>query len=792
LPLDSTPFYRKSNLKVPSNKIPRGLSMDNTFSYLRTHALELGSRILETYPPLQSTKDPVAPRIATLLRKALPAQALAITGTAKYLCKAKAARIVAECGAGKTYMALGTIHVLAEGRPSATLVMCPSHITHKWAREALLTVPHARTFLIEDMRNGGDPKKAHGICEVKLRKGKIVYEGMRLSLAELRRMGRREWRKRCTAPAFFITGKDKGKLGYYWEHVYLKAKSGPNLGGIVNPDTGAAILDSERQKLTHLDFVDKIKLSESVSLPHGGTMCYSALWQADRERIQRMAPIEFIGRYMGGWFDFAIADELHQLAGDTAQGNGLGVLGRASKRLIALTGTLMGGYADDLFNIFYRMEPRTMAGEGFAYGGQGRRDFQQQYGVLETIEKVRETDNACSRATKKTIQVLKKPGASPLLFGKFLMNTTAFLSLEDIADNLPRYDESVLSVEMDEEHAKAYEELEEDIRAAIRSHRGNKSLMSILLNTLLLYPDHPFGFEDIWARAFDPETKEYVKFLVTTPQNLREDGLYAKERALIADIREELRQGRRCQVYATYTGEKDVTQRLEYVLRQAGFRVAVLRSSVATDKREDWYERQLKGGVEVVICHPKLVETGLDLLAFPTLYFYETGYSLHTLRQASRRSWRIGQRHAVRVKFVTYSGTMQETCLRLMGKKMLVALMMEGKFSGEGLQSLDTDEDLMSAMARELVEKAGVGASADQMWRELERERERVLPQPPALKVEEDDNPVFDLSATDPIGPSDERTGIHLVDPQASAKVRKKSSPWSTGTGPAVQLSLFG
>jgi hypothetical protein len=127
----------------------------------------------------------------------------------------------------------------------------------------------------------------------------------------------------------------------------------------------------------------------------------------------------------------------------------------------------------------------------------------------------------------------------------------------------------------------------------------------------------------------------------------------------------------------------------------------------------------LKAGVEVVICHPKLVETGLDLLAFPTLYFYETGYSLHTLRQASRRSWRIGQRFPVRVKFVTYSGTMQETCLRLMGKKMLVALMMEGKFSGEGLQALDTDEDLMSAMARELVEKAGVGESADAVWRDL-------------------------------------------------------------------------
>ena len=485
-----------------------------------------------------------------------------------------------------------------------------------------------------------------------------------------------------------------------------------------------------------------------------------------------MAPIEYIGRYMRGWFDFAIADELHQLAGDTAQGNGLGVLGRAAQRLIALTGTLMGGYADDLFNIFYRMEPRVMVREGFAYGGQGRRDFQEQYGVLETIEKVEEADNACSRATKKTVRVLRKPGASPLLFGKFLMNTTAFLSLEDISDNLPRYDESVISVDMDDALQQAYEKLEEDIRSAMQAHRGNKSLMSILLNTLLLYPDHPYDFDEIWARAFDPQTKEYVKFLVTEPENLTREALYAKERALIADVKEELRQGRRCQVYATYTGEKDVTLRLETVLRQEGIRVAVLRSSVPTDKREDWYDRQLKAGVEVVICHPKLVETGLDLLAFPTLYFYETGYSLHTLRQASRRSWRIGQRFPVRVKFVTYSGTMQETCLRLMGKKMLVALMMEGKFSGEGLQALDTDEDLMSAMARELVEKAGVGESADAIWRELDHEREKVQPRTPEMEpeIEQEPAPVLDLPVLIAAPPVPTAFGIRLAEPSHSSK----------------------
>ncbi|HLH36432.1 MAG TPA: DEAD/DEAH box helicase [Alloacidobacterium sp.] len=767
--------------------------METTFDYLRQFGPALAERILGTYPPLQSTKDPVAPCLNSLLRKPLPAQALVITGTAKYLRDGKAVRIVAECGAGKTFMALGTIHVLAGGRPSSTLVMCPSHITQKWAREALLTIPRARVFLIEDMRNGGDRNRPHGVCEVKLNKGKTVYEGKRLSLADMRGMGRNEWQKRFPCPTFFITGKDKGKLSYFWDHVYIKAKSGPNLGGIVNPDSGMAILDSEMEKLTSLDFAEKVKVAETLPGSRGGTMKFSPLWQADRTRIQRMAPVEYIGRYMKGWFDFAIADELHQLAGDTAQGNGLGVLGRAAHRLIGLTGTLMGGYADDLFNIFFRMEPRVMVRQGFAYGGQGRRDFQEQYGVLETIEKIEDSDNACSRATKKTVRVLRKPGASPLLFGKFLMSSTAFLSLEDISDNLPRYDESVISVDMDETLQKAYEQLEEEIRAAMKEHRGNKSLMSILLNTLLLYPDHPYDFEQIWARAFDPQSREYVRFLVTEPENLTRDTLYAKERALITDIKDELRQGRRCQVYATYTGEKDVTLRLQTVLEREGIRTAVLRSSVATDRREDWYDRQLKTGVEVVICHPKLVETGLDLLAFPTLYFYETGYSLHTLRQASRRSWRIGQRLPVRVKFVTYAGAMQETCLRLMGKKMLVALMMEGKFTGEGLQALDTDEDLMSAMARELVEKAGVGESADAVWRDLDKERAKTQPRSAvAVESESEDDPTLVLEV--PVMPASQPVptmfGVDLIKTKTADRP-KKTTLWPTSTEANLQLNLF-
>jgi hypothetical protein len=201
----------------------------------------------------------------------------------------------------------------------------------------------------------------------------------------------------------------------------------------------------------------------------------------------------------------------------------------------------------------------------------------------------------------------------------------------------------------------------------------------------------------------------------------------------------------------------------------------------------------LKAGVEVVICHPKLVETGLDLLAFPTLYFYETGYSLHTLRQASRRSWRIGQRFPVQVKFVTYTGTMQETCLRLMGKKMLVALMMEGKFSGEGLQALDTDEDLMSAMARELVEKAGVGESADAVWRDLGQEREKIQPRPGVEEPEpeEEPAPILDLPAMPTPQPVPTTFGIHLTEPPLTLKKRKKAALWPTAEETNAQLSLF-
>ena len=708
--------------------------LETIYSYMSAYSTVLGERILEQYPALHKFEDPDSPRIESLLRRPFPAQTIAIMGAVKRWSFAKTALVVAECGTGKTLISLGAVHVHSAGRPYTALAMVPPHLVEKWARETFLTIPGVRVFLIDDLRNGGNENAPHGVNEVRLRQGRIVREGFSTTLSEMRlrrdfTSSRRRWESvMCSRPTVFIVGRERAKLGYFWRHAYVVPSSGRYAGCVTNADTGSPVVVDEN-RLMAADF-DKLKIAERVEM-RGDKPCrqlHSALWQADREKIQRMAPTEFIGRYMPGWFDYAICDEIHQLAGDTAQGNALGTLASCTDRIVGLTGTLLGGYADDIYNTLFRLEAGRMKEHGFEWGTSGRSSFTQEYGVLETVTRIEPEDNACSNKAKTTSVVRRKPGASPLLFGEFLMQLCAFVFLEDISNELPPYDEAFLSVPMDAAMRAAYEDLEEQIRKALKENKGNRSVLSTMLNALLLYPDHPYGLGTLYGKRFDPEMGGKVKFVIAETRDLPQDCLQSKERKLIEEIQKELSEGRRCQVFAVYTRKHDVTARLERILSNEGIRTAVLRTNVETSKREAWYARQIKQGVQVVICHPKLVETGLDLLDFPTIIFYESGYSLHTLRQASRRSWRIGQRKPVRVKFLCYESTMQTSCLRLMGKKLLVALTMEGKFAGEGLQTIDQDDDMLSAMARELVEKNGIGENADAIWRALHLEHQKLFP----------------------------------------------------------------
>ncbi len=718
--------------------------LDTIFSYLKEFANDLGERIVDAFPPLYGTDESPSPLLKKLLRQPLPAQVLAVMGMARHLQTADSTKLVAECGTGKTLMSVATCYVHAAGKPFTSLVMCPPHLTKKWAREVFQTVPSVRVFFIEDMRNAGDPKKPHGVVEVILRNGKIERKGLGVSLTRLRQMGRAGWKSFCPETCFFILSKEKGKLSYFWRHAFSTAVSGPHLGSVIGIDSGRPVEDSAGGHLSK-DSFQLAKKSEVIRRSHGGTAMHSALWQADKAKIQRVAPLEYMGRYMRRFFDYSIADELHQLAGDTAQGNGLAVLARVARKTIGMTGTLTGGYADDVYNILYRMDAPRMARDGYVWGGEGRKLFQSTYGVQEEVVKRLVTDNSCSKASKPSVTIKRKPGCSPVLFGRYLMESTAFVSLEDISAHLPSYTETVLPVAMDDELSKEYTAVEDAIKDALKRYPRNSSLTSIMLNTLLCYPDHPFGYSTLIAKVKDKQTGLMFPVEVCEPASLDYGVLREKERSLLEDVKAELAEGRRVQVFATFTGEHDVAARLRWVFEQEHLRVAVLRSSVPTEAREAWYAARLAEGVQVVICHPRLVETGLDLLDFPTIYFYETGYSLHTLRQASRRSWRIGQKWDVRIKFLLYSGTMQEKQVSLMGRKMLVALMLEGKMSGEGLDGYEEDDDMMTSLVRELLDEGRVGESADAVWKSLERERGAHVSMPVAVHTIEQDATSQDL-----------------------------------------------
>ena len=112
--------------------------------------------------------------------------------------------------------------------------------------------------------------------------------------------------------------------------------------------------------------------------------------------------------------------------------------------------------------------------------------------------------------------------------------------------------------------------------------------------------------------------------------------LYPKEQALVDLVAAERLQGRRVLVYATHTGTRDITGRMEEFLGRHGFRVAVMKANaVPPERREAWVAQRVEGGVDVLVCHPRLVQTGLDLVEFPTICWYETEFSVFQSTQKS-------------------------------------------------------------------------------------------------------------------------------------------------------------
>jgi SNF2 family DNA or RNA helicase len=377
---------------------------------------------------------------------------------------------------------------------------------------------------------------------------------------------------------------------------------------------------------------------------------------------------------------------------------------------LLLTGTLMGGYADDLFFLLWRFDPSALVRDDFKPSKTGSMSqatmaFMREHGVLKDIYK--ETSESSHRTTKGkhlSVRTSKAPGFGPVGIMRYVLPITVFLRLDEIdPDALPPYNETFEPIQMTGEQGSAYSAMQFQLVQELKQALAQKdsSLLGVVMNVLLAWPDCCFRSETVKH----PRTHAILHI---QPALFDETDPMPKEQRLIDICREEKAAGRRVLAYSIYSGTRDTTARLRSLLEPRGLNVAVLRANVDAAKREDWVADQVDKNIDVLICNPELVKTVLDLLEFPTIVFMQSGFNVYTVQQAARRSWRIGQKKTVKVIYLGYTDTTQMDCLKLMGKKIAVSQSTSGEMPESGLNALNETEgdSLEVALAKQLLTSA--------------------------------------------------------------------------------------
>ena len=142
-----------------------------------------------------------------------------------------------------------------------------------------------------------------------------------------------------------------------------------------------------------------------------------------------------------------------------------------AKKVVGMTATLINGYASGIFHLLFRLTPAEMVADGQEHADPWR--FCREYGVVESTFQMKSAEyNANRRAsrTKKGERML--PGVSPLVYSRFLLENTVFLSLMDMGKDLPEYEEIPVGLTMRPEVRKEYQSLSEQFLSLLRSKRG--------------------------------------------------------------------------------------------------------------------------------------------------------------------------------------------------------------------------------------------------------------------------------------------------------------------------------
>lgn len=664
--------------------------------YLDRYGSLVADRARQAFEPLHvPSADAVV--ALDLKRPMLPAQAHVATAAVKTLQRQKAVFLCCECGSGKSQMGACIVHAHAAGKPYRAIVMCPPHLVETWRAELRQVFPE-------------------GTVEIQ------VLEQWREMLSYPR--------GRPSKPTWLIMGETLAKNGPYWRPAAVK----DGRGVLRCPDCGAQLrskTNGEGNYLTLRDLERSRKQCEAeviVDLDKDGSPitrhCGAALWQYTGKQAV-WAPADYIHKHMKGVFDYLICDEVHEEKSDTsARANALGSLVASCRKVVAMTGTLIGGRASHVRSLLFRLSARTLRAESLSW--EDDMEFARRYGRVDTIvtERTRlANDNRRSNGKGTIKRQAEQPGIMPTLYDRHLIGNTIFLSLKDVAADLPSYHEHPTPVSLTHDLEKPYREMEGKLKDAVAGllRRGNHQLLSGMLHGLLAYPDYPYDWRPIGY--VDKKGGPNGRFvLVATPPTLDRNTLWPKEKKLLEILRQEKAQCRQCWVFAVYTDAHPVLERLERTIRNAGFVVKLLDANkVATRNRSAWIAKNASGA-DVIISHPQPVRTGLTLFDatgshnFPSLIFYETGYDLFTLRQASRRSWRIGQKKPCRVYYLYYRDTMQARAMALMAQKLEASLALEGQFSTDGLAAMSADSgSLTMELAKSLVEDLDFG-DADRVW----------------------------------------------------------------------------
>ncbi|MBX3059344.1 MAG: hypothetical protein KF770_22975 [Anaerolineae bacterium] len=710
----------------------------------------------------------------------LPAQAHAAAAAAMRLERANDAYIIGEMGTGKTVMGTAVpaiLHAKSKGKKmNHIIIMCPPHLIHKWEREVKHVWPAARTMLLKTISDVDKFFAAPGpIFGVMKETSGRISTGWNHTFhfcgeVTTRQRARTDKVEVVRKPHFqageIVTEKPLLLRKLDEINDYYQSRQRPQSGSLPQK-----MKRMENRAFT-LEKVKEYRARRGLRCPHCGELitankipttttehfhqkqqpcesCGRALYQMERRdsdpkahtgssfaayvrrekqirRGQTPKPEENIGyarwglanyinRHYKGRLDLLIADEMHQFKGaDSDRGYAYHRLCTAADKVLGLTGTLYGGKASTLFYLLYRSSSlirrhfTKTEEEGLSRLNVGK--WVSQYGILQEIETRHEDENGKTTGnSKNSVRTKELPGGSPAML-PWILESCVFVSLPDMGFALPDYQEIPRVVEMSWAQADQYREFEEQLRQEMvkRIVMGDKSLLGAYINSTITLPDSPWRNKGVFDRQ-----GRGVAFAPALPDTI----LYPKEEEIIELIEEKVQAGQKVLLLCQQTATLDITPHWTARLRERGLRTAVLNAP--PDKREAWIEAQLRAGLDVLITHPRKVETGLDLLQFPTIIWMGTEFSLYTIQQASRRSWRIGQANDVEVYFFVYGRTVQEKAMGLIASKVGAAARINGDVIAEegGLGEFDeyANTDLVAALTNMLEKEIQAVASDENM-----------------------------------------------------------------------------